>query len=190
MKCKICSSKSVRFTQALVLDKHNIRYFSCENCGFIQTEKPFWLDEAYEDVIARTDIGLIGRNIKFSAFCASLIPLGFPKGNYLDYGGGNGMFVRMMRDRGFDFYWYDKFAVNHFATGFEADDSAQYSLLTAFELFEHLENPLDEIEKMFNYSRNIIFSTRLLPRWKIEPSQWWYYALETGQHISFYSKNL
>lgn len=187
MKCKVCSSQSTPFAKALILNKYNVQYFACENCGFIQTEKPYWLDEAYENVIARTDIGLISRNIKFSAFCASFISLSFPKGKYLDYGGGNGMFVRMMRDRGFDFFWYDKFSENQFATGFETADKVEYTLLTAFELFEHLENPLDEIEKMFNYSKNIVFSTRLLPRWKIEPNQWWYYALETGQHVSFYS---
>ena len=187
MKCKICSANSVPFAVAQILNKYDIQYYSCERCGFVQTEKPYWLDEAYENVIAKSDIGLISRNLKISAICATLLPLSFPKGRYLDFGGGNGMFVRIMRDQGFDFYWYDKFAENRFATGFEADDSAHYSLVTAFELFEHLENPLDEIEKMFNYSRNIVFSTRLLPRWKIDPSQWWYYALETGQHISFYT---
>ena len=188
MKCKVCSSECIPFSKALVLDKYDVQYFSCGNCGFIQTEEPYWLNEAYGDVIARSDLGLIHRNIRFSTICASFIPIYFPKGRYLDFGGGNGMFVRMMRDRGFNFYWRDKLADNQFAAGFEAVDEIEYSLLTALELFEHLVKPLEEIEKMFSYSKNIFFSTRLIPQWHVEPSQWWYYALETGQHVSFYSR--
>jgi hypothetical protein len=172
----------------MILNKYDIRYFSCKNCGFIQTETPYWLEEAYSSAIARSDLGLIGRNIKFSNFCSALIPLFFdPKSSFLDYGGGNGMFVRIMRDKGFDFYWHDKYAVNQFADGFDAPADKKFSLLTAFEVFEHLPQPLEMIEEMFRYSKTIIFSTRVLPHWKIMPDSWWYFTLDTGQHVSLYS---
>jgi len=106
----------------------------------------------------------------------------------LDYGGGNGMFVRMMRDRGFDFYWNDKYASNQFAEGFEAPHDMKFSLLTAFEVFEHLPQPLESLEDMVHYSDSVIFSTRLLPRWQIVPDDWWYFLIDTGQHISLYSR--
>ncbi len=50
------------------------------------------------------------------------------------------MFVRLMRDNGFDFYRSDRQCENLFAKGFEAslDVSPSYELLTAFEVFEHL----------------------------------------------------
>jgi hypothetical protein len=31
------------------------------------------------------------------------------KGQFLDYGVGYGVFVRLMRDIGFDYYWQDKY---------------------------------------------------------------------------------
>jgi len=189
MKCNICHSTSLPLEKAVILNKYNIQYYSCGDCGFIQTEFPYWLEESYSSAIARSDIGLIGRNIKLSSFCSALIPMFYnPNLPSLDYGGGNGMFVRMMRDRGFDFYWYDKYALNQFAEGFEAPQDKRYSLLTAFEVFEHLPQPIEAIEEMFRYSDTLIFSTRLLPRWKIAPADWWYFAPDTGQHIALYTR--
>lgn len=98
------------------------------------------------------------------------------------------MFVRMMRDKGFEFYWQDKYSPNQFAEGFEATHDKRFSFVTAFEVFEHLPRPLDVIEDMFCYSDTIVFSTRLLPRWKIAPSDWWYFTPDTGQHVSLYSR--
>jgi hypothetical protein len=126
--------------------------------------------------------------MKLANFCAALIPLFFdPNQPLLDYGGGNGMFVRVMRDKGFDFRWLDKYAINQFADGFESKPGERYALLTSFEVFEHLPQPLEIIDDMLHYSKTIIFSTRLLPRWNILPDDWWYFTLDTGQHISLYS---
>jgi 2-polyprenyl-3-methyl-5-hydroxy-6-metoxy-1,4-benzoquinol methylase len=68
-------------------------------------------------------------------------------------------------------------------------DDSKFELLTAFEVFEHLENPLSEIEKMLQYSDSILFSTLLQPKRELKSvNDWWYFAPETGQHISFYTK--
>ncbi len=40
---------------------------------------------------------------------------------FLDYAGGYGVFTRLMRDIGFDFYWHDPYTQNLFANGFEKD---------------------------------------------------------------------
>jgi len=45
MNCKICSSNSSHIFSHDVLKKYNVKYFKCENCGFIQTENPYWLEE-------------------------------------------------------------------------------------------------------------------------------------------------
>lgn len=189
IKCKICNFDSAPFERSIILNKYDVQYYSCDHCGFIQTETPYWLEEAYSSAIARSDIGLIGRNVKLTNFCSALIPVFYGKrGPFLDYGGGNGMFVRMMRDRGFEFYWQDRYSPNQFAEGFEIPQDKKIDLITAFELFEHLLQPLETIEDMFRCSDTIIFSTRLLPRWQAVPSDWWYFTPDTGQHISLYSK--
>jgi hypothetical protein len=96
-----------------------------------------------------------------------------------------------MRDKGFNFFHTDKYCENLFAKYFEinaAPTSKKFELVTAFELFEHLDDPLKEINQLFNYSDTILFSTEILPSAKITKAlDWWYFSLETGQHISFYT---
>ncbi|MEA5497580.1 methyltransferase domain-containing protein [Limnoraphis robusta] len=186
--CKICNSESYLFDTALVLNKHTVNYFQCSNCGFIQTEQPYWLDEAYLTPIANSDVGLISRNLSFSRLTEKLILSYFDlKDKFLDYGCGYGLLVRMMRDFGLNFYGYDKYCQNLFAQGFVAELQESYELATAFEVFEHLVNPLNEIEQILKLSKNILFSTQLLPPENPKPNEWWYYALHEGQHISIYT---
>jgi len=142
---------------------------------------------AYSGAIADSDIGLIVRNIDLSSKVSAILKLCFSdKETFLDYGGGYGMFVRMMRDYGFDFHWYDKYCKNLFANHFEKQD-IHYDILTAFELFEHFADPIGEIERMLACADNIIFSTELVPVDVPKIALWWYYAPETGQHIAFYT---
>lgn len=188
-KCKICGATATFLGKSVIMKKHDISFFSCGNCGFVQTEEPYWLDEAYKNPVNISDTGYMQRNIQFSKILTALLSIYFnPRGKFLDYGGGYGVFVRLMRDIGFDFYWYDKYAPNLFSSGFEWNGTDKIEAVTAFEVLEHLVNPLVEIEKMFSISRNVIFSTILLPDSVPKPDKWWYYGLDHGQHISFYKK--
>jgi hypothetical protein len=189
-QCKICQSTTKLFSKAKVLQKNDVCYFRCDMCGFIQTEEPYWLEEAYSEAITNSDMGMVGRNLILTKITKTIIFFFFNKNaKFIDYAGGYGIFVRMMRDIGFDFYWLDKFCSNLFAKGFEADEhtKARYELLTAFEIFEHLVNPVEEIEHMLQFSRNILFSTELIPPRNPKPDDWWYYGLDHGQHVSFYT---
>jgi len=50
----------------------------------------------------------MSRNISSSKITAVILFFLFKKfGKFLDFGGGYGIFTRLMRDIGFDFYWYD-----------------------------------------------------------------------------------
>ena len=188
MNCKICGSKAKKIFSAKILNKYNINYFYCDNCGFLQTENPYWLEESYKESINISDTGILSRNLYLSKISSSIIFFFFNKqGKFLDYAGGYGIFTRLMRDIGFDFYWNDKFTKNLVARGFEYNKSQPIELITCFEAFEHFENPISEIETMLGISRNILFSTELLPHLVPRPNEWWYYGLNHGQHISFYS---
>ena len=190
MQCKVCESKSVILFNSLVLHKHSVNYFHCPNCGFLQTEEPYWLEEAYSNPINISDTGILDRNLSFLKMLSVLIYFNFNKdAKFLDYAGGYGIFTRLMRDIGFDFYWHDPYTQNLLAKGFEVDIESdyKYELVTAFEVFEHLVNPKKEIAKMLQQSDTIVFSTELLPNNIPESKNWWYYGFEHGQHISFYS---
>lgn len=191
--CKICGAEVSFLFSSLLLKKYAVNYFKCNHCGFVQTEKPYWLDEAYSSAIASLDIGLVSRNIYLAQQTEFIIKAFFNENaDFIDYGGGYGVFVRMMRDKGFSFYRYDTYCENLFAKNFDIADRKQnghYELLTSFEVFEHLEDPLADIQKMLQYSRSILFSTELLPEHKIQKAEdWWYILPETGQHIAFYTK--
>lgn len=190
--CSICESNSSKIFDALVLGIYVTDYFQCDNCGFIQTEKPYWLEKAYASPIASIDVGLVYRNLYLSNILPSILDTFSNKeDSYIDYGGGYGMFVRIMRDKGFDFYLHDIYAENLFAKHFELKDCSRpkkFASLTAFEVFEHLVNTVGELEKMFELSDTIIFSTELQPKATFSHAgDWWYFMPETGQHIAFYS---
>jgi hypothetical protein len=126
--------------------------------------------------------------MSFSAVANVLIRLFFrQEGPFLDFAGGYGLFVRLMRDLGFDFYWQDKFCPNIFARESEGTRLHRYELVTAIEVVEHLPNPMGVLEEIFERSPNLLFTTLLQPRSPALPSEWWYYGLEHGQHVSFFT---
>lgn len=191
MKCRICSSDAPVFQTGTVLKKYKVSFFQCTSCGFIQTEEPFWLSESYAEAINQVDAGIVDRNLKLAKMTRSVISGYFdPDEKFIDYGGGTGLFVRLMRDHGFNFYWFDAHCQNTFARGFEADPSSEmrYELLTAFEVMEHLPDPVPEIEHMLKLSRNVLFTTTPLPPKTPNLEEWWYYGLDHGQHVSFFTQ--
>jgi hypothetical protein len=189
MHCKICASTTNEIFKANILSKYDVAYYHCAACGFIQTEEPYWIDEAYRLSITVSDTGGLLRSLVFADICSLLIYFLFDKNaRYLDYAGGYGIFTRRMRDIGFDFYWQDKYSTNLIAKGFEyKEELGKVEAVTTFESFEHFIDPLKEIETMLSFSSNIIFTTDLLPSPVPKPQEWYYYSLHHGQHISFYS---
>ena len=191
MVCNICANKVDLFCHASLLRSYEVAYYRCTSCGFICTEEPCWLEEAYSSAITGSDVGLVRRNIQLATIAKVVISTFFGRsGRFVDYAGGYGLFVRLMRDNGFDFRWYDKYCENIFARGFEAPGAGRepVKLLTAFEVFEHLADPVGELERMLAFSRNVLFTTQLLPEPAPRPGEWWYYGLEHGQHIAFFTR--
>ncbi len=191
--CKICRNVSEHVFNKMILFKYDVSFFKCSVCGFMQTEEPYWISEAYSSPLSATDTGLIMRPMNFSKVAESVImKCCDPLGIFLDYGGGNGVFVRMMRDKGFDFYRYDKFADNLYAIGFDLQDvrdsKEPFELLTSIEVIEHFETPLEEISKMISISENVLFTTYVTDGISLSSlKEWWYLGEYNGQHISFYS---
>ncbi len=190
--CPVCGIGMHSVFSATLLKKYEIAYERCPACGLLQTEAPYWLDEAYNDAISIADTGLVARNLDLAAKLAVLLYLRFdPQGAYLDVAGGYGMLARLMRDYGFDYYWDDKYCQNLLARGFEADKNKRtFTAVSAFEVLEHLHDPLAFIREQFDqhHCRTLIFTTELYAGREPPSKDWWYYTFDTGQHISFYQK--
>tara|TARA_B100000900_G_C20536540_1_gene698634 strand:+ start:374 stop:1153 length:780 start_codon:yes stop_codon:yes gene_type:complete len=189
MECKICNNTSEMFHKNKILNKYNISYFQCPSCGFVQTEEPYWLNESYNEAISLSDTGIMARNIVFTKLATIVLSMLLDKnGEFLDYGGGYGIFTRLMRDNGFNYFWHDKHAENLVARGFEGKiRNKKYDGITSFENFEHFENPLKEIERIFSLTDFVLFSTDLISVPAPKTEKWWYYCLEHGQHVSLFS---
>jgi hypothetical protein len=190
--CKICGCTSFGIFTIKVLRKFDVDYYKCGKCGFIQTQEPFWLEEAYSSAITSLDIGLIYRNLQNKPIVETTIKYLFDRRKkFIDYGGGYGMFVRIMRDAGLNYYRQDIYCENIFAKRFDVSDlkenGEKFELLTAFEVFEHLLDPIEEFKKMLSYSDSIFFTTSIYPT-STDLTKWWYLIPETGQHISLYSE--
>jgi Methyltransferase domain len=191
-QCPICCNSQHPYFQETVLRKYRIDYFYCDLCGLLQTEEPYWLDEAYQNAVSSADTGLIQRNIMLSKLLSCvLFFLCDRQGKYLDIGGGYGVLTRLLRDTGFDAYWSDPYCENLFAQGFEASTvSAPFHAVTAFEVLEHIHQPLEFLQTSMKAAgtSTIIFSTELFANSPPKPDSWDYYAFNTGQHISFYQR--
>ena len=187
--CRICQQVTETIGASRVLGEYDVQYFQCVRCGFVQTEAPHWL----ADVDARAPVdcpGLWNRNFLLAAKTVAVIGAFFdPRGRFLDYGGGYGILVQLMRQAGLAFYWYDEYAPNRYAAEWEGsvDEGARYDLVTAFEVFEHIVEPLPVIRDLVRLSGNVLFTTELVPKPAPRPGEWWYYAPEAGQHVSFYT---
>lgn len=188
--CKICGAMTSVTHQAKILGKYPVRYHLCSQCEFWCTDEPTWLDEAYSDAIAATDTGLVLRNLLVGRVLRAVIPQLFERGPYVDWAGGHGLLVRMMRDAGFDFHWQDRYATNLFAREFDwpgTDTAGSASLVTAIEVLEHAPDPLALLQECLSGSgADSIFLTQELHSGG-QDHYWWYLSPVTGQHVSFYS---
>jgi len=189
--CNICNAATVGHAQAVYRKRHGACLLRCSNCGFLFVEKPYWLAEAYAEPINSSDTGYVWRNLWARDIIRECIESHLnPAGTFLDYAAGYGLFVRLMRDAGYDFRWADLYCQNLFARGFEASNplTGPFEAVTAFEVFEHLTNPAEELEKLLAITSCLIFGTKLVPEPAPQIKEWWYYGLEHGQHIAFYTR--
>jgi 2-polyprenyl-3-methyl-5-hydroxy-6-metoxy-1,4-benzoquinol methylase len=194
MLCKICNHQSEFIFKKKLLQQYNVKFWKCLNCGFIQTEDPFWLEEAYQLPFNPLDVYLVHRPLELGEITEHLILNYFDRNKqYLDYGGGIGFFTRLMRDKDLNFYRQDKYAQNLYAQFFDISDifldKKNFELVTCFEVLEHLDQPMNELTQIFSLSENVFFSTELQPNISVEEFENWPYIGELhGQHISFYTR--
>ena len=185
--CRCCKKNLKKQLFSAEILKKEIAYFECDNCGYVQTEEPFWLKDAYSSAINNSDTGIMTRNLyNVSLVMATLTLMRSRSSPVVDYAGGHGFLVRLLRDIGVDAFWSDPYCENLVARGFEFENKNKAELVTAFESFEHFLDPFDEMTKLLDIAPNILLTTNIIADPAPKPADWWYYGLDHGQHIGFY----
>jgi Methyltransferase domain len=184
-KCRLCGGRLLNRFNLTVLRKYDVQYYECEECHSLQTETPYWIDEAYNQNLSILDTGAAQRTLHNLAACYVISKL-FKIRNAIDFGGGDGLLCRLLRDYGVNCFVKDKYAKQTYLQGFTEPDFNKPDLIIAFEVLEHFPNPVIDLDELFRIDSNtLLISTSI---YKNEDKDWWYLAPESGQHVFFYSK--
>lgn len=185
--CRLCGADAAHGFDLTILRRHPVRFYRCTRCASLETEPPHWLDEAYADGRPVRDVWMAGRTERARVLVLlTLRLLGMSGATLIDWGGGNGLLVRMLRDAGIDAYLADKYASNYYAVGFEAAQGQRAGVMTAFEVFEHADDPRQLMTEMTAHAPEVILlSTDLYAG---EDAGWSYLHPDSGKHVFFYTR--
>lgn len=107
---------------------------------------------------------------------------------HLDYGGGSGLMVNILKKTNWQSVSYDPFVDRNVSL----DKLGKFDLITAYEVFEHVPDVrqlMSNLLSLLSPNGIVLFST-LLSDGNINPNQrlsWWYASPRNG-HISLFSK--
>jgi len=183
--CRLCQAEAEEIFRLPILGKYDVRYFRCSDCGSIETEKPYWLNEVYTDPIQPEDREYLRRNIWiFDNVMLLLDVLKIPADAViLDFGGGLGIVPRLLREHGRNAYNFDAYAVSPFRDVTWNGDKP--TMVINAELFEHLPEPAQDIEGIFRDTPDFVYTRTW--RYRGEKPDWPYFGPEHGAHVFFYT---
>ena len=188
-ECNICQSPTIELGQKIILKKYSVIYLKCTSCDHIQSERPYWVQEAYANLSFKRDTGMASRSIASSQMTTALAYyFKFSDQDVcVDEGAGTGLHVRLSRDNGLNMFYKDPYSKNIFADGFEYNEDIhkEVKLVTAYEVLEHLINPLEELKIILKSNPDFFLASTCLSDEK--DIDWWY-ILPDGQHVNLYSQ--
>lgn len=172
-----------------------IYYALCGACGFCFSPDIYlWSLADFEERIYNNSYILVDpdyQEIRPQSNARSLISMfgSLPSSiRHLDYGGGNGLLVEVLKKSGWNSASYDPFVDRNV----DIAQLGKFDLITSFEVFEHVPNVqelMDNICKLLAPNGVLLFSTLISDGniFKNQRITWWYASPRNG-HISLFSK--
>src|SRR5260221_4034160 len=99
-ECRLCGGSLAFSFSKLVVGKYLVEYLRCSNCLSLQSEVPYWLDEAYTHPVPAADAGYIRRNLDVTdaaLFLRKVLRMAATD-RILDFGSGLGIVPRLLRE--------------------------------------------------------------------------------------------
>lgn len=182
--CRLCGAPAQRRFTRRVLGRHDVAFYECRGCRSLQSETPYWLGEAYASNLAGIDTGAAQRNLNSLTATLAVCRL-FKLRDAVDFGGGDGLLCRLLRDHGINCFVRDKYARTTYAAAFTEPDFARPQLLISFEVFEHFAEPARELDGVFEAAPDMLLVST--GPYTGQGADWQYLEAEAGQHVFFYS---
>lgn len=184
-ECRLCAAQANFVFSKLVLRQLEVRYFQCQACKCLQTELPYWLENAYAAPVSDSDTGYVLRNLEVidaALFLRAVLRLRSPD-HIVDYGGGLGLVARTLREMGASASVLDPYCTTPFAD--LNWDGQDVTLLIASEVLEHLANPAVDLQEIFKFRPKYVYARTAL--YHGQGREWDYIGAEHGQHVFLYS---
>lgn len=205
--CKVCSG-ATRLHDVLDFARHGeatphlrgvagipIYYEKCDACDFVFTRffdrftPEQWRQYVYNAEYDEIDPDYLAkRPIRSAAFMRLALAGIWRAGDRgCDYGGGNGLFARLVGEHGFAFDTVDPYGMNN-----AGSETRTYPVITAFEVLEHVADPMATFKTLSELAapdRSMIVASTFAFDPAIGPgrlSNWWYAAPRNG-HVSLYA---
>lgn len=188
---KSCEEASGKF---LELAGEPVYYMLCSECGFcFAPELSAWPLAKFEQKIYNDEYVLVdpdyieARPRANATHLVSMFGNLTPSVKHLDYGGGNGLLAKLLRESHWSSTSYDPFTDR----AISVEQLGKFDLITAFEVFEHVpdvQKLMSNLKSLLSPNGLVLFST-LLTDGNIQSNQritWWYASPRNG-HISLFS---
>lgn len=181
--CKVCGQK----VRELEDEPFNTIYLKCTHCGFISLDDRFLVtfdEERAEYDLHENSIEDQGYVDYLDRFLSVAVDPFIKEGKALEFGCGPGpVLAELLSRRGFSVNIYDKH--------YKPDDSAfnqTYDLITATEVFEHLDAPLETLKKLSGVlaKGGVLSIMTSVPPIEDDEFLKWHYRREKT-HISFFT---
>lgn len=169
-----------------VLPNCEAQLLECGSCGFIFVADPNWLEGSFSSHLNRQDVGSVDRTLLVSQFVRGLMGASPHQRAWkvLDFGGGDGLLTRLLRDVGVDCRWEDPYCEPVYAVGPPHEEVAHFDLVVMSEVALHLTDPVATFAGQISRADRVLFTATVPP--SPIPPDWWYLMPSTGQHVAFY----
>jgi hypothetical protein len=205
--CKCCNHNAILYdvcdfnksceearSKFLPLSGIPIYYYKCSHCGFIFTDEfDAATKEEFEQYIYNDDYIIVdpdyenARPQNNAKMISEMFGRQLAGLTMLDYGGGNGTLARLLsQTEVIQADCYDPFHTTN-----SARPEQKYKLVTAFEVVEHVPDPLvtfREISSFMDEKESVLLFSTLIQPDNIDTmkTRWWYIGPRNG-HISIHS---